>query len=116
MLTIGSFAVALFSQFLAVVRDVVNRGADVASADRMLVINRTSIINLMPLSPRQNPAHPRRKLSPQQLVRGTYIDEKEFFPQFVIDLSRSAKCIPSWLFRRTVGQLSERPAGRHCRR
>src|SRR4029077_21097788 len=51
LLTIGSFAVALFLfVFLAVVRDAFNRRADVAGADRLVVINRTSIINLIPLS------------------------------------------------------------------
>ena len=51
VLTIGSFAVALFLfAFLAVVRDAFNRGADVAGADRLVIINRTSIINPIPLS------------------------------------------------------------------
>ena len=51
ILTIGSFAVALFLfAFLAVVRDAFGRGADVAGADRLVIINRTSIINPIPLS------------------------------------------------------------------
>ena len=51
LLTIGSFAVALFLfGLLAVVRDAFNRGADIAGADRLVVINRTSIINPLPLS------------------------------------------------------------------
>ena len=50
-LTIGSFAVALFLfAFLAVVRDAFTRGADVAGADRLVIIKRTSIINPLPLS------------------------------------------------------------------
>jgi putative ABC transport system permease protein len=53
LLTIGSFAVALFLfAFLAVVKDAFGRGADVAGADRLVIINRTSIINLMPLAHR----------------------------------------------------------------
>jgi len=41
--------VALFLfVFLAVVRDAFTRGADVAGADRLWVINRTSIINPIP--------------------------------------------------------------------
>src|SRR6185369_9056647 len=51
MLTIGSFAVALFLfAFLGGVRDAFGRGADVAGADRLVIINRTSIINTIPLA------------------------------------------------------------------
>lgn len=88
LLTIGSFAVALFLfSFLAVVRDAFGRGADVASANRLIVINRTSIINLIPLSYSdkilripgvKNVAH-------YNWFGGVYQEEKNFFPQFVID-------------------------------
>lgn len=88
LLTIGSFAVALFLfSFLAVVRDAFGRGADVASANRLIVINRTSIINLIPLSYSdkilripgvKNVAH-------YNWFGGIYQEEKNFFPQFVID-------------------------------
>jgi putative ABC transport system permease protein len=88
LLTIGSFAVAMFLfVFLAVVRDAFNRGADVAGADRLVVINRTSIINLMPLSYRDKILRiPGVKvITHNNWFGGTYIDEKNFFPQFVID-------------------------------
>ena len=97
LLTIGSFAVALFLfVFLAVVRDAFNRGADVASADRMLVINRTSIINLMPLSYRDKILHiPGVKVvTHNNWFGGTYIDEKNFFPQFVIDPQSQREVYP----------------------
>jgi len=97
MLTIGSFAVALFLfVFLAVVRDAFNRGADVASADRMLVINRTSIINLMPLSYRDKILRiPGVKVvTHDNWFGGTYIDEKNFFPQFVIDPQSQREVYP----------------------
>ena len=97
ILTIGSFAVALFLfAFLAVVRDAFNRGADVAGADRLIVINRTSIINLIPLSYRdriqripgvKNVAH-------YNWFGGTYIEEKNFFPQFVIDPENQRQVYP----------------------
>src|ERR1700724_1619016 len=49
-LTIGSFAVALFLfSFLAVVRDAFSRGADIASADRLFIMNPPSITNLLRL-------------------------------------------------------------------
>src|SRR5260370_13251297 len=97
LLTIGSFAVALFLfVFLAVVRDAFNRGADVAGADRLVVINRTSIINLMPLSHRDKILRiPGVKvITHNNWFGGTYIDEKNFFPQFVIDPQAQREVFP----------------------
>jgi putative ABC transport system permease protein len=96
-LTIGSFAVALFLfVFLAVVGDAFNRGADVAGADRLLVINRTSIINLIPLSYRDKILRiPGVKvITHDSWFGGTYIDEKNFFPQFVIDPKSQREVYP----------------------
>src|SRR5208282_3057189 len=87
LLTLGSFAVALFLfAFLAVVRDAFNRGADVAGADRLIVINRTSIINSIPLSYRDKILRiPGVKvITHDNWFGGVYIEEKNFFPQFVI--------------------------------
>jgi len=51
LLTLGSFAVALFLfAFLAVVRYAFTGGADLADAHRLVTINRTSIIQPIPLS------------------------------------------------------------------
>ena len=97
LLTIGSFAVALFLfVFLAVVRDAFNRGADVAGADRLVVINRTSIINLMPLAHRDKIMRiPGVKVvTHNNWFGGTYIDEKNFFPQFVIDPQAQREVFP----------------------
>jgi len=97
LLTIGSFAVALFLfVFLAVVRDAFNRGADVAGADRLVVINRTSIINLIPLSYRDKILRiPGVKvITHNNWFGGTYIDEKNFFPQFVIDPQSQREVFP----------------------
>lgn len=88
LLTIGSFAVALFLfAFLAVVRDAFGRGADVAGADRLVIINRTSIINPLPLSYRDKILRiPGVKvITHDNWFGGVYQDEKNFFPQFVID-------------------------------
>jgi putative ABC transport system permease protein len=88
LLTIGSFAVALFLfAFLAVVRDAFNRGADVAGADRLIIINRTSIINPVPLSYRDKilriPGV--KSITHDNWFGAVYQDETKFFPQFVID-------------------------------
>jgi len=69
------------------VRDAFNRGADVTSADRLVIINRTSIINPLPLSYRDEILRiPGVKyITHDNWFGGVYQDEKNFFPQFVID-------------------------------
>ncbi len=97
VLTIGSFAVALFLfAFLAVVRDAFGRGADIASADRLFVINRTSIINTVPLSYRDKMLRIRgvKMATHDNWFGGIYQDEKNFFPQFVIDPENQRQVFP----------------------
>lgn len=88
VLTVGSFAVALFLfTFLAVVRGAFSRGTDLAGADRLVVINRVGLINTMPLAYgdriRQIPGV--KFVTHNNWFGGVYQDEKNFFPQFVID-------------------------------
>jgi putative ABC transport system permease protein len=97
ILTIGSFAVALFLfAFLAVVKDAFSRGEDVANASRLVTINRVSIIQPIPLSY----ADKIRSIAGVQAVThdnwfgGVYQDEKNFFPQFVIDPENQRKVFP----------------------
>jgi putative ABC transport system permease protein len=88
VLTIGSFAVALFLfAFLAVVKGAFNRGADIAGADRLIIINRISIINPLPLSYRDQILRiPGVKaVTHNNWFGGVYQEEKNFFPQFAID-------------------------------
>ena len=97
MLTLGSFAVALFLfAFLGVVRDAFGRGADVAGADRLVIINRTSIINPIPLSYRDKilriPGV--TSITHNNWFGGIYQDEKNFFPQFVIDPENQRQVFP----------------------
>jgi len=97
LLTLGSFAVALFLfVFLAVVGDAFNRGADVAGADRLVIINRTSIINTIPLSYRDKILRiPGIKcITHDNWFGGIYKDEKNFFPQFVIDPDNQRQVFP----------------------
>ena len=97
LLTIGSFAVALFLfAFLSVVRDAFGRGADVAGADRLVIINRTSIINPIPLSYRDKILRiPGVKVITHDNWFGAiYQDEKNFFPQFVIDPENQRQVFP----------------------
>jgi putative ABC transport system permease protein len=100
ILTIGSFAVALFLfAFLAVVKDAFGRGADVAGADRLVIINRTSIINPIPLAYRDKilriPGV--KSVTHNNWFGGIYQDEKNFFPQFVIDPENQRQVFPELL-------------------
>jgi putative ABC transport system permease protein len=97
LLTLGSFAVALFLfAFLAVVRDAFNRGGSVASANRLVTINRVSIIQPIPLSYRDKilriPGV--RHVTFDNWFGGVYQEEKNFFPQFVIDPENQPQVFP----------------------
>jgi putative ABC transport system permease protein len=95
-LTLGSFAVAiLLFAFLGVIRGAFTMN-DVASANRLIVINRTSIINLIPLSYGDkilripgvtNVTH-------YNWFGGIYQKEENFFPQFVIDPENQRQVMP----------------------
>jgi len=86
-LTIGSFAVALFLfGLLGAIHYGFRQGIDIAGADRLVVIGRTSIIQPLPLS-----YLARLKRVPGVLdaahstwLGGVYQDPKNFFPQFAI--------------------------------
>ncbi len=96
-LTLGSLAVALFLfAFLGVVKDAFNRGMDVAGADRLVIINRTSIINTIPLSYRDKilriPGV--TYVTHNNWFGGVYQEEKNFFPQFVIDPENQRQVYP----------------------
>ena len=99
LLTIGSFAVALFLfAFLGVVRDAFSRD-NLASANRLIIINRTSIINPLPLSYRDRilriPGV--KSVTHNNWFGGTYIEEKNFFPQFVIDPENQRQVVPEFI-------------------
>jgi putative ABC transport system permease protein len=88
VLTLGSFAVALFLfAFLAVVKDAFSRGGGIASANRLVTINRISIIQSIPLSYRDKilriPGV--QSVTHDNWFGGVYQDERKLFPQFPID-------------------------------
>ena len=96
-LTLGSFAVALFLfAFLAVVRDAFNRGGDVAAANRLVTINRVSIIQPIPLADRDKILQIRgvQSVTHDNWFGGVYQDEKNFFPQFAIDPETQRQVFP----------------------
>ena len=87
-LTLGSFAVALFLfGLLAVVRGAFNQGLEVAGANRLVVVNKVSIIQPLPISYMDKIA---RKpgvtlVTHANWFGGVYQDERNFFPQFAIE-------------------------------
>ena len=97
LLTIGSFAAALFLfTFLAVVKSAFSRGVEVAGADRLVVINRTSIIQPLPIADRDKmltiPGI--KAITHNNWFGGVYQDEKNFFPQFAIDIENQRTVFP----------------------
>jgi putative ABC transport system permease protein len=99
ILTIGSFAIALvLFTFLAVVKSAFNRGIDIAGADRLVVVDRVGLMNLMPVSYADKiAAIPGVKaVTHDHWFGGVYQDEKNFFPQFVIDVENHRKVYPEF--------------------
>jgi putative ABC transport system permease protein len=87
-LTIGSFAVALFLfGILVVVHFAFYQGEAVAGGDRLVVINRTSLIQPLPISYKEKLARMAgvTDVTHANWFGGVYQEEKNFFPQFAID-------------------------------
>jgi putative ABC transport system permease protein len=96
-LTIGSFAVALFLfGLLNVVRGAFNQGVDIAGADRLIVINKVSLIMPLPFSYRDRILRiPGVKdVTHDSWFGGVYQEEKYFFPQFAVDTENQRKVFP----------------------
>lgn len=97
MLTIGSFAVALFLfGLLVVVRAAFNQGTEIAGTDRLVIINRVSLINPLPMSYRDRILRiPGVKyVTFDSWFGGVYQDERNFFPQFAIDPDNQRQVFP----------------------
>src|ERR1700675_5033190 len=88
ILTIGSFAIALvLFTFLAVVKSAFSRGTEIAGADRLVVVSRIGLMQVIPLSYRDKILQIKgvKAVTHNHWFGGVYQDEKNFFPQFVID-------------------------------
>jgi putative ABC transport system permease protein len=100
VLTAGSFAVALFLfGILVVVRGAFNQGEAVAGADRLVVVNKVSIIQPLPLSYRDRllriPGV--TQVTFANWFGGVYQDERNFFPQFAIDREGYRQMFPEFV-------------------
>ncbi len=99
-LTVGSFAVALFLfGLLLTIRASLNAGVEVAGADRMLVINKVSLIQPLPIAYRDRVqrAPGVKEVSFANWFGGVYQDEKNFFAQFAIDHETWRALYPEFL-------------------
>jgi len=97
VLTLGSFAVALFLfAFLAVVKNAFTSGAGLANARRLITINRVSLIQPLPLSYGDKIARLPgvEAVTHDNWFGGVYQDEKNFFPQFAIDPANQRQVFP----------------------
>jgi putative ABC transport system permease protein len=100
LLTIGSFAVALFLfGLLVVVHGAFNQGVDLAGVDRLDVINKVAIIQPLPMSYRDQILRiPSVKaVTFDNWFGGIYQDEKNFFPQFAIDVPNQRQVFPEFV-------------------
>jgi putative ABC transport system permease protein len=99
-LTIGSFAVALFLFGLLVTIDgAFSQGVDVAGADRLVVINKVSLINPLPLSYRDRLLQTAGvgQVTWANWFGGQYQDGRVFFPQFAIDHQSYRQMFPEFI-------------------
>jgi putative ABC transport system permease protein len=87
ILTIGSFGVAMFLfGILGSIHYGFRQGIDIAGADRLVVIGRTSIMQPLPITylPRLMRVPGVRDAAHATWFGGVYQDARNFFPQFVI--------------------------------
>jgi putative ABC transport system permease protein len=99
-LTVGSFAVALFLfGLLQVLHGAFSQGVSVAGANRLVVVNRVSIIQPLPLAYRDRllrvPGADHVTFA--NWFGGVYQDEKNFFPQFAIDSQGYRRMFPEFV-------------------
>ncbi len=99
-LTAGSFAVALFLfGILAAVDGAFKQGVDVAGVDRLVVLNRVSIIQPLPLAYRDRIARIPGVIGVTfaNWFGGVYQDERNFFPQFAVDREKYREMYPEFV-------------------
>jgi putative ABC transport system permease protein len=100
VLTVGSFAVALFLFCLLItIRASLNAGVEVAGADRLLVINKVSLIQPLPIAYRDRVqrAPGVKEVSFANWFGGVYQDERNFFAQFAIEHETWRALYPEFL-------------------
>jgi len=98
-LTIGSFAIAMFLfGLLVTIRGAFNQGLAIAGADRLIVMNRITFIEPLPMSymGRLAAIPGIKEITHATWFGGIYQDEKNFFPQFAVDADSWIKMYPEF--------------------
>ena len=98
-LTVSSFAIALLLfGFLAIIKAAFSGGVELAGADRLVIINKTAIIQPLPLAYRDRllriPGV--KEVTHFNWFGGVYQDPKNFFGQFVIDPEHQRQMFPEF--------------------
>lgn len=100
LLTVGSFTVALFLfGLLAIVKVAFGAGADLAGANRLVIINKTSIIQPLPISysDRLMQVPGVTQATHENWFGGVYQDERNFFAQMAIEDETFFKVYPEFV-------------------
>ena len=87
-LTLGSFAIAMFLfGLLVAIHGAFYQGIEVAGADRLVITNRVSIIQPLPVSYRERLLQEDgvAAVTHASWFGGVYQDERNFFPQFAVE-------------------------------
>lgn len=99
LLTTAMFAIALLLfGFLGIIKAAFSGGVDVAGADRLVIINKTAIIQPLPLAYRDRLLRiPGVKaVTHFNWFGGVYQDPKNFFGQFAIDVDNQRQMFPEF--------------------
>lgn len=99
LLTVGSYAVALFLfGLLSAVDGAFSQGVEVAGADRLIVRNRTSLIMPLPYAYRDRMAALPgiRTVTFATWFGGIYQEERNFFPNFAVDPDHYLETYPEF--------------------
>jgi putative ABC transport system permease protein len=100
-LTLGSFMVALFLfGILMTIKTALGSGVNVAGADRLVIRNRVSLIQPLPIAYREQILRiPHvREVTFASWFGGYYQDMKNFFPNFAIDVDAYRRVFPEYKF------------------
>jgi putative ABC transport system permease protein len=99
-LTIGSFAIAMFLfGTLAIIRLAFNQGVEIAGTDRLIVMNRVTFIEPLPLAYRNRMVTIQgiKEVTFATWFGGIYQDKKNFFPQFAVDVNTWRQMYPEFI-------------------
>ncbi len=100
ILTVGSFTVALFLfGLLAVIDIALNQGSGMAGANRLVVLNRVSLIQPLPISYQDRIRQIEGVEEATFFVwfGGVYQDQKNFFPNFAVDVETARSVYPEYV-------------------